>query len=552
MVEFLYIISKIFSVQFSFFALTQAGFRQSLSTVDHLYLLQRAIRDALRKKRQLPVVFLDIVKAFDRVPHDRLLYKLCKQAGITGKAWIWLQAFLSNRSFRVTQGAYRSSFVSASAGVPQGAVLSPLLFIIYINDLALNCPLRIHQSMFADDVAAWPVLQRYDQRVQYSELNDFVGFVSAWSEKWLLHFSPDKSALVTFHHRTPARAPKPSTLPFKLCSGKLVVQDSYKYLGHLLHRSSRFNDHLAAIVQKARLTAYYIGRVTSRTSLPSPSTICRIVKAVLIPQITYGFAFLDLTRAFCDKITQVIAAPLRKALGLPIAASGRRVLWEYGLYDVETLHLKHGIAALMRSQRCLKRGVALAGSLASDFDGLQSIKSAKYCRPRARQVQEMLTSLGLARVPADPSELKTALDARSRVQYMGSVLPKVLALKPQLPQLPYLTLDSKPAVCIRARVRLGVALSFDKLHRYRKRDDDLCDHCGRVTRGTVMHLLLACPHFQTARAICEAALAADGFALSLDVLCGLLPSHTRKKLIKRVHDATAVFLLQVSKRHGFL
>lgn len=67
-----------------------------------------------------------------------------------------------------------------------------------------------------------------------------------------------------------------------------------------------------------------------------------------------------------------------------------------------------------------------------------------------------------------------------------------------------------------------------------------------------MHLLLACPHFQTARAVCEAALAADGFALSLDVLCGLLPSNTRKKLIKRVHEATAVFLLQVSKRHGFL
>jgi hypothetical protein len=68
-----------------FFSPFQAGFRHSLSTVDHLYLLQRAIRNAMRKGRQLPVVFLDIVKAFDRVPHDRLLYKVYTQGGISGQ-----------------------------------------------------------------------------------------------------------------------------------------------------------------------------------------------------------------------------------------------------------------------------------------------------------------------------------------------------------------------------------------------------------------------------------------------------------------------------------
>ena len=84
----------------------------------------------MRKKKQLPVVFLDIVKAFDRVPHDRLLYKLSTQAGVTGKAWLWLRAFLTDRTFCVTQGVYKSKTVTATAGVPQGAVLSPLLFII--------------------------------------------------------------------------------------------------------------------------------------------------------------------------------------------------------------------------------------------------------------------------------------------------------------------------------------------------------------------------------------------------------------------------------------
>jgi hypothetical protein len=422
----------------SFFAPTQAGFRHALSTVDHLYLLQRAVRNALRKRRQLPVVFLDIVKAFDRVPHDRLLYKLHKQAGISGKAWIWLRSFLANRQFCITQGAHKSAFVSASAGVPQGAVLSPLLFIIYINDLAVNCPFRIHQSYFADDVAAWPQLRNYNLEHQLAELRRFLHYVSNWSKIWRLHFSHDKSALLLIHHRTPDNAPDPPDEPLILCNNELAVEDSYKYLGHLLHRSSAFKDHHSAVIQKSRLTAYYIGRVTSRNSLPSPTTICRIVKAVLIPQITYGFAFLDLSSSFIHKLTQIIATPLRKALGLGRFAAAHRVLWEYGLYDVVTLHLKLGVAALMRSQRCLSRGIELAGNLAFDFAGPQPDDTTKFCRPRAGIIKEMLTSLDLASAPTNLTDLKTALDKKARENYMSLVSPPTLALKPQLPPLPSL------------------------------------------------------------------------------------------------------------------
>ena len=94
-------------------------------------------------------VFLDFQKAFDSVPHDELLYKLWK-TGITGKLWFWLKNYLKNRQHYVTIDGQSSHLLPVISGVPQGSILGPLLFIIYINDI--NLP-SLHSSMFifADD-----------------------------------------------------------------------------------------------------------------------------------------------------------------------------------------------------------------------------------------------------------------------------------------------------------------------------------------------------------------------------------------------------------------
>src|SRR4051794_15474927 len=104
-----------------------AGFRHGHSTMDQIYKLRRDVCSQLSKRRHLTTVFLDIVKAFDRVQHDRLLFKLQAHGGVTGKAWGWLQAFLTDRTFSVTCGSVKSVPVPASAGVPQGTVLAALV-----------------------------------------------------------------------------------------------------------------------------------------------------------------------------------------------------------------------------------------------------------------------------------------------------------------------------------------------------------------------------------------------------------------------------------------
>src|SRR4029078_1326064 len=133
------------------------------------------------------VAFLDLKAAFDRVWLPGLLYKL-SHMGIRGKAWSWIRAFLHDRRVRVVTGLMHSEWFSLSAGVPQGAVLSPFLFLVYINDL-VDCASEAgcYVSLYADDVAAWSHDPTSDAHGDAC-LQDFLRRASAWATKWKVLF----------------------------------------------------------------------------------------------------------------------------------------------------------------------------------------------------------------------------------------------------------------------------------------------------------------------------------------------------------------------------
>ena len=136
----------------------QSGFRPGDSRVRQLISVVHEIYNAFDANSSLEMrdVFLDIFKAFDRVWHKGLLYKL-KCMGINGNFLKLVESFLSNRYQRVVLNGQASSWADVKAGVPQGSILGPLFFLIYINDLSEN--LKSTVKLFADDTLIFHVVK---------------------------------------------------------------------------------------------------------------------------------------------------------------------------------------------------------------------------------------------------------------------------------------------------------------------------------------------------------------------------------------------------------
>ena len=166
----------------------QSGFRPSDSCINQLIEITHEIFKAFDCNPPLEVrsVFLDISKAFDKVWHEGLIYKI-KSMGVSGQLLNLLENYLTNRHQRVLLNGQNSAWAPVLAGVPQGSILGPLLFLIYINDLPNG--LKANAKLFADDTSLFTIVK--DKQESADILSNDLLTISKWAFNWKMLFNPD-------------------------------------------------------------------------------------------------------------------------------------------------------------------------------------------------------------------------------------------------------------------------------------------------------------------------------------------------------------------------
>ena len=167
----------------------QHGFREKRSCETQLIMLIEDLARNASVGKQTDIILLDLSKAFNKVNHSKLLWKL-HQYGIHGCELAWIRAFLGSRSQQVVIDG-RNHSIQVTSGVPQGSVLGPILFLVYINDLTDEVRSRVR--LFADDMALYLTME---SEKCSSALQTDLDILSAWETRWDMEFNPSKCQVV--------------------------------------------------------------------------------------------------------------------------------------------------------------------------------------------------------------------------------------------------------------------------------------------------------------------------------------------------------------------
>ena len=223
------------------------SFRKGFSCKTQLTITVDELCRNLDKGLQTDVAILDFSKAFDKVPHDLLLYKLdCY--GIRGNLHAWIKAFLTNRQMRVIVENEASAETTVHSGVPQGTVLGPLLFLVHINDL----PDRVRSSivrLFADDCLLYRTISTLRDHVL---LQEDLRQLEAWASDWGMHFNASKCYVLSINNKT--------SYYYQLNNTILQNVDNNPYLGLLISKDLKWANHIEKVSKKASSTLGFIQR----------------------------------------------------------------------------------------------------------------------------------------------------------------------------------------------------------------------------------------------------------------------------------------------------
>ena len=259
----------------------QAGFRQFRSTKDQATYLSQEIEDAFQEQKLVLVSWIDLQKAFDKVWMEGLLVKLLKN-GIASNMFNWIKSYLYNRRARVSVDRIHSEKILPRHGVPQGGVLSPTLFLLFINDLVSERPKGVKAALYADDLMMW-CKEEYATTATY-RMQLAADKLNSWTEKWCVSVNKDKSSTTLF-----TLSPKQKAGTITLGGTPLREDEEATYIGVTFDKRQTWKQHIAKVEAKARRRLAILRKLACTTWGASEKILKTVYHRTVRPHLRYGF-----------------------------------------------------------------------------------------------------------------------------------------------------------------------------------------------------------------------------------------------------------------------
>lgn len=256
----------------------QFGFAPRCSATLQVLRLTEYVTRNFNRRRSTVAVFFDVQQAFDCVWHAGLLHKLRHFTPLDEPTVRLLASFLQGRTFRVALPSFLSTLRQASAGVPQGAVLSPLLFNVFINDLPVSPPCEL--ALFADDTAFYCAARSL--RTAHRAVQENIFDLSAWCLTWRLTLNAAKTQAIIFSRRRPP-LPENITLNHTVLPWKHVIS----YLGVQMDRKLLWTHHTDGIVRRVKFRIHSLVPFFLSRTLPVRLKLL-LYRAYVLPVMTYA------------------------------------------------------------------------------------------------------------------------------------------------------------------------------------------------------------------------------------------------------------------------
>ena len=282
----------------------QSGFRKGRNTIDQLLRLSDTILKSLANKSFVLAVFFDFEKAYDMVWREAVLYKL-NNLGVDGNLFNWISVFLENRTFQVSVGSSTSKSFRLENGLPQGSVISPVLFLVAINDL---CPTNVHFSLFADDTAVWK--SGRNLKFLQKQIQQTINYIQNWCENWGFKISVVKTKFMVF------RKGKGSRIELKLNGQQIEQVKNFKFLGMVFDQTFSWKDHIQYVIDKCLKRINILKLLSGSKWGADKNTMVILYKTLIRSIIDYGsIIYQSASKSNLHKLDVIQSQALRICCG---------------------------------------------------------------------------------------------------------------------------------------------------------------------------------------------------------------------------------------------